>query len=133
MASLKGFGWVKKFISRNRMDLSKLFQSLPEENKQFLLEFLAIVYQLQFGTLQPVIKIHRGRIKEVEFRGWKRLKYTPDNQNKAIQDLAERIRKAKESKQKTKLVFIVETRGGYITDILWDSFITRRYEVDKQA
>lgn len=114
------------------MDILKLFQNLPEENQKFLLELIAIIFQLQFGTLQPVIKVHRGRVKEVEFRGWKRLKYSPDNQEKAIQDLAERLKKAKESKQKTKLIFIVEAKGGYITDILWDSFISKRYDVDRK-
>lgn len=109
--------------------MQELFENLPEENKQFFLELMAIVFQLQFGTLQPVIKVHRGRIKEVEFRGWKRIKYTPDTQEKAIEDLAKRLAEAKKSRQKTKFVFIVEVRGGFITDILWDSFVSRRYEV----
>lgn len=108
------------------MELTKLVGGLPEETQQFLLELLAVIQSIEFGKITPEIEIHQKKVVSVKFNGWKRLKYHDDN-TLAISDLGIRIKRAVDRKQPTRLHFVVEVKGGKITQIFWKSDIFRRY------
>lgn len=111
------------------MDINKVFAGLPENNKKFIIELMAVFQTISFGTVQPVIELHRNRVMKAEFRGWKRIKYDPSiAKEQAIKDLGQRISVAIKNKQTTKLHFIIDLKNGVINEILWDSYIYRRYD-----
>lgn len=101
--------------------------SFPAQNEKVINELEALIEKLGYGILDTTFEIHNKRVTNLVVFGKKRLKYNKNNLL-AVQDLANRIHKAGEKKETTRLTITVDVRNGFVEEMLILSRIMLKYE-----
>lgn len=120
--------FINMRIKEEKEKLKNIIDGLPIENVVFLLEQLGIMQKIAYGTINPKISIHRGKVYSVKFDGFIKKTYSKDNKQ-ALRDIIERTKKAKDTKKDQDLIFSVNfAKTGDVKSVKWFSEIRRNYQ-----